>query len=729
MLKKLAELAQYKFNIAHHRAKNLSLWFDNFGTINRGNSGNLSGRKSSPVLPLLQEEDTSLAICVRIISGSLAWLPLEVLEVGKDKDGKRVEEVDSDHAFNDLWKEPNEYHTTSEINNNIVGSLLTAGNAFTTINTGPGKRIGSAETVQELWPENPSKFSLKLDKDNKPLHYTQVVKFEEIKWELEQLIHHRIYNVNDTRYGRTLLAPMKRSISTDYLAELFNQAFFNSDGTPRQIFSPTADMGIEQRRMFEETYDTKANPRDKNRLQVLPVSGTIHSVTPSQTDMEFIQMRRFHRERMFGLIGIPPFLGGVMEFANYANAMIQEASYWRHTMIPILSLIADFITRHLLWRYYDKDHVVRYDLSDVEALQQDQIKKSIKNKNLIVTGVFTPNEIRAREYNELPHPDGDTLYQPATAVPAGDQGSDPAVDGDTDKTVTVTTRDSDNVVLSRKEVPIRVFRNQIKSFDTMVAKNEPRIEKAVIKYWKGQEKRVLDALEKHTVEGVRMSNLLPVISGKGHLDFFTDLKFEDDLLIAQFTPLYYDIVGDVGEDTLNDIRSIVATGAGPQDIEIAFNVRNPNVVGQTENLINRSTIINDTTFDEIRKILRTGFNEGLPIDDVAKMIRDKFSEFSKARARMVAQTEMNSIANMATEESWKQNGATAKTWIATLDPKTRDFHVMYHGERVAINDFYLAGPEPMMRPGDKDAQLASNVINCRCSQIYDFDPVESGSPL
>lgn len=63
------------------------------------------------------------------------------------------------------------------------------------------------------------------------------------------------------------------------------------------------------------------------------------------------------------------------------------------------------------------------------------------------------------------------------------------------------------------------------------------------------------------------------------------------------------------------------------------------------------------------------------------------------------------------------NQTDTKTWVATLDSRTRPTHVKADGQTVKAGEFFIVGGFKMMRPGDRSAPI-SEWINCRCEAIY-----------
>lgn len=58
-----------------------------------------------------------------------------------------------------------------------------------------------------------------------------------------------------------------------------------------------------------------------------------------------------------------------------------------------------------------------------------------------------------------------------------------------------------------------------------------------------------------------------------------------------------------------------------------------------------------------------------------------------------------------------------KTWVATLDDRTREAHAEADGQTVGLDEPFNVDGEDLEYPGD-DAGDIANTINCRCSVIY-----------
>ena len=76
--------------------------------------------------------------------------------------------------------------------------------------------------------------------------------------------------------------------------------------------------------------------------------------------------------------------------------------------------------------------------------------------------------------------------------------------------------------------------------------------------------------------------------------------------------------------------------------------------------------------------------------------------------------------NESNNEEWKQSGVVEKKeWVAVRDERTRESHAELDGETVKLGERYSNGLRfPSDPAGDPE-----EVINCRCTEIANFDDI------
>jgi hypothetical protein len=120
-----------------------------------------------------------------------------------------------------------------------------------------------------------------------------------------------------------------------------------------------------------------------------------HNVGLSQQDMDFLNARRFNREEIFQIFGIP--VGMFSENATEANALVGERVFVERTLWPKLVRIAEKITTDLL-PFYGAGLAGRFD--DIRPQDRTVMLEEVR----VAQGILTVDEIRARYFGLGPLP-------------------------------------------------------------------------------------------------------------------------------------------------------------------------------------------------------------------------------------------------------------------------------------------------------------------------------------
>ena len=92
---------------------------------------------------------------------------------------------------------------------------------------------------------------------------------------------------------------------------------------------------------------------------------------------------------------------------------------------------------------------------------------------------------------------------------------------------------------------------------------------------------------------------------------------------------------------------------------------------------------------------------------------------SRERAVLIAQNEANTVLNHKDYIDAITEGKKYKTWYAELDDKTRLAHAEVDGMRVPIDQMFMVGNDQMRYPHDWENGSPENLINCRCTCVYE----------
>lgn len=154
------------------------------------------------------------------------------------------------------------------------------------------------------------------------------------------------------------------------------------------------------------------------------------------------------------------------------------------------------------------------------------------------------------------------------------------------------------------------------------------------------------------------------------------------------------------------------------------------------NILTKINSISQTTQRAIAKVVERAINEGSSISEISREIRQQSSgEINRHRSAVIARTETISAMNKGRRLSmYTSNLLWNKKWIDTPDERTRLSHRLIAQEdyRPLDQEYWLADGNGSVEPADcpGDPRLSpGNIINCRCTEVYEVQRDASGRPV
>lgn len=169
----------------------------------------------------------------------------------------------------------------------------------------------------------------------------------------------------------------------------------------------------------------------------------------------------------------------------------------------------------------------------------------------------------------------------------------------------------------------------------------------------------------------------------------------------------------------NIAARVVARGAAAQAVRPASPAENPGLPTNTE--------VPVQTPAEEANAIKKDFDEITPVrvDAIAATETQAMAEKSKlVEAGSLATAMANGESPVSGMTAENEDGSTKKlmkTWRAILDSATREHHVEADGQTIPINKYFDVGGEALSYPGDTTYATAKNIVNCRCSAVYDAE--------
>lgn len=195
----------------------------------------------------------------------------------------------------------------------------------------------------------------------------------------------------------------------------------------------------------------------------------------------------------------------------------------------------------------------------------------------------------------------------------------------------------------------------------------------------------------------------------------------NDDLHTVFTAGAYGLAADIGETVLPPAAA---------DSLIVPPVVNTMASEYMVSASNRVKGLGDMAWDETRSQISQGMSQGESIEEITKRVQHA-ATVSENRARTVARTETIMAANAGGYAQARVLPEVVqpvnKQWLSTSDRRTRMSHVIANEQIQDLEKPFHVGGWPLMYPGDTRAP-ASEVVNCRCTTLYDVDEVDCACP-
>jgi len=215
----------------------------------------------------------------------------------------------------------------------------------------------------------------------------------------EEVLHFRRgMTLEDTKIGLSPLANLIREVATDNLASTFDASLLKNFGAAGLLLA-VKDMSAEP--TPEQVEDFRANFRaafsgdgaGKAAMLGIPVEKISQSMTPEEMALD--KLRSVPVSRILSALGLNDIALGLPSasktYDNYGEAMMAA---WNIGILPTMDRFSKKLTTFARGWYGDQSLVVRFDTSEIDALQDDMVKLSERWSKLYVSGVCKRSEAK-----------------------------------------------------------------------------------------------------------------------------------------------------------------------------------------------------------------------------------------------------------------------------------------------------------------------------------------------
>ena len=191
------------------------------------------------------------------------------------------------------------------------------------------------------------------------------------------------------------------------------------------------------------------------------------------------------------------------------------------------------------------------------------------------------------------------------------------------------------------------------------------------------------------------------------------LEGSDELLASIFTDSIANGNAAGFEGTLADWLDVFGIKP-PENMDLQTFIPDSVIEKARKTAAARVKDVDQETIDRIAGQVADALENRSTSATLAKTIGETFTDMSKSRAKLIAQTELNMAINDGVKAANLEVGADEKEWLETYAAqRPRDSHIANMGDgRIPINDEFSGD-------GSTDAGSGNNnPFNCHCTTLY-----------
>jgi len=335
--------------------------------------------------------------CVRVISETVASLPLGIYETVNDGNEKAT-----DHPlYRLLHDEPNSEMTSFVFREVMLAHLLLYGNSYSQI-----IRSGK-NTVIALYPLLPD--HMDVDRDSKGnLTYTYTTSDgKTVVMKPRDVLH--IPGLGfDGVMGYSPIALEKNAIGLGIASEEYGSKFFSNGARPSGIL--THPNTVKNPKALRESWNSAyGGSSNSNRVAILEEGMKFEPIAIPNNEAQFLETRKFQVDEICRIYRVPPHLVGNLEHATFSNIEHQSIDFAVHTIRPWLVRIEQAMNRALLSDQEKGRFFVQFN---IDGLMRGDYKSRMEGYAIgRQNGWLSANDIRALEnQNPIPADQGGDAY-------------------------------------------------------------------------------------------------------------------------------------------------------------------------------------------------------------------------------------------------------------------------------------------------------------------------------
>ena len=348
---------------------------------------------------------TAVYACVRILSESIAGLPLHMYRY--EEDGSKTKAVEHP-LYHLLHDEPNPEMTSFIFRETLMSHLLLWGNAYAQI-----IRNGKGDIIA-LYPLMPNRMKVERDAKGQLYYEYQTMKEDAptMKVAVYQLDPSEVLHVPglgfDGLVGYSPIAMAKNAIGLAIAAEEYGSKFYANGAAPSGVLEHPNVLKdpAKVRDSWNAAFGGSSN---SHRVAVLEEGMKYTPISISPNEAQFLETRKFQINEIARIFRVPPHMVGDLEKSSFSNIEQQSLEFVKYTLNPWVCRWEQALQRALLSDDEKGKYFFRFNVEGL--LRGDYQSRMNGYATARQNGWMSANDIRELEnLDRIPAELGGDLY-------------------------------------------------------------------------------------------------------------------------------------------------------------------------------------------------------------------------------------------------------------------------------------------------------------------------------
>lgn len=329
---------------------------------------------SQEVTPDSAMKFTTIYSCVKVLSESVATLPLYLYQETKNKRNKQTNKLTR------LLDNPNRFMSSFDFKSMVIVDLCLRGNSYWQIVRNKGLEVTG------IYPLLADQMMIKVTEGGKvEYHYASTTQGLVVLAD-EEVLHFKMLSM-DGIVGISPIAYNKLAISLGVSQLEYSDKFYQNGSNSAVVLSHPATLDDEAYNRLKSSFTKQYVGVKNSHKPILLEDGLkMERLSITNAEAQYIESRTFTKNDIASIFRVPPHMINEMSRATFSNIEHQSLEFVKYTLMPYMVMIETELNNKLTssdkqyFKFYT-NYLVRGDIKTRYEAYQIAIQNGFLNRN------------------------------------------------------------------------------------------------------------------------------------------------------------------------------------------------------------------------------------------------------------------------------------------------------------------------------------------------------------